>query len=120
MTIKVAHFALSNPVIYYRCDAQNFTIIIGYGPALGKVVSLAEIVKRKSKCDLLQANSIRFTTEGIIVQKKSKGASINYVETSKETDGLSKNRDIHYNNVFKKDRHCQISRFLTTYLMDVP
>ena len=41
----------------------NYTIISGFGPALGKVISLAEIVKRRSKSEIVQVNNIRYTTE---------------------------------------------------------
>ena len=41
----------------------NYTIISGFGPALGKVISLAEIVKRRSKSKIVQVNNIRYTTE---------------------------------------------------------
>jgi len=54
---------ISNVAIQ-QCDTTlNYTIITGHGPAVGKVISLAEIVKRRSKSDVIQFNNIRYTLE---------------------------------------------------------
>jgi len=52
------------PVATNQCTAQEkgFTILVGSGNAVGKVVTLAEVLKRRSKkLALLQANCLRFS-----------------------------------------------------------
>jgi hypothetical protein len=44
-----------------QMNAQGFTILVGSGAAVTKLVSVGEIVKRKSQCpQVRQANSMRF------------------------------------------------------------
>ena len=52
------------PVAVQQVDTNlNYTIISGFGPAVGKVISLAEIVKKRSKCKIVQVNNVRYTME---------------------------------------------------------
>ena len=51
------------PVATNQCTAQGFSILVGSGNAVQKLISLAEVLKRRSKkMVLLQANCLRFTT----------------------------------------------------------
>lgn len=51
------------PVALNQCRDQHYTIITGFGPGVGKAVSLAEIVKKRVNAScVMQANSVRFTT----------------------------------------------------------
>ena len=51
------------PVAGNQAQDKGFTIIVGSGSAVGKVVTLAEVLKRRNKkTTFLQANCVRFTT----------------------------------------------------------
>ena len=52
------------PVATNQCTREDhgFTVIVGCGNAVGKVVSLAEVLKKRCKVKLLQANTVRFTS----------------------------------------------------------
>ena len=43
-------------------EDQGYAVVVGCGNAVGKVVSLAEVLKKRCKVKLIQANSLRFTS----------------------------------------------------------